>query len=286
MKTTNCFEPSKRIDRNITTPTIKAAILDFSGTTCDPFVIAPAAAFFETFKKNKVPITWEEARKPMGLRKDLHIEKILKMPRVAKEWNKTHGNITNNTLNSLFSDFTKIQNEILVKNSAIIADVPEVIQELKNQNIKIGCTTGFTNEHAKILYDHLEQNGCKLDCFVAGDMVQNGVRPNPFMLFKNMELLDVPSVDSVVKCDDTVGGIGEGLNAGTWTVGIAKWSNYMNINSMQEYHNLDDYSLNKKISHSRKVLLESGPDFVIDDISNLPYVIKLINNKLANNTKK
>jgi beta-phosphoglucomutase-like phosphatase (HAD superfamily) len=37
-------------------------------------VIAPAVAFVEVFKNKGVPISMTEARQPMGLRKDLHIE--------------------------------------------------------------------------------------------------------------------------------------------------------------------------------------------------------------------
>ena len=53
---------------------LKAAILDWSGTTADKYVLAPAVVFYDVFNKHKVPITMEEARGPMGLRKDLHIK--------------------------------------------------------------------------------------------------------------------------------------------------------------------------------------------------------------------
>ena len=58
---------------------IAGLILDFSGTTLDAHVIAPAFSFLEAFAKEGVPISMEEARKPMGLRKDLHILKILEV---------------------------------------------------------------------------------------------------------------------------------------------------------------------------------------------------------------
>ena len=54
--------------------TLKAAILDWSGTTADKYVLAPAVVFYDVFQKHKVPISMEEARAPMGLRKDLHIK--------------------------------------------------------------------------------------------------------------------------------------------------------------------------------------------------------------------
>jgi phosphonoacetaldehyde hydrolase len=45
-------------------------------------VIAPAVVFVQVFKKYGVNISMQEARKPMGLRKDLHIAEILKIPEV------------------------------------------------------------------------------------------------------------------------------------------------------------------------------------------------------------
>ncbi len=57
-----------RVRKQYTGP-LRAAILDWSGTTTDRYVIAPAVVFQEVFKKMDVPITMDEAREPMGLRK-------------------------------------------------------------------------------------------------------------------------------------------------------------------------------------------------------------------------
>jgi hypothetical protein len=38
--------------------------------------------------------------------------------------------------------------------------------------------------------------------------------------------------------DDTVGGIGEGLNAGCWTVALYETSNYMQIDSLEHAKSL------------------------------------------------
>ena len=53
---------------------VQALILDWSGTTADAYVLAPAVVFVEVFKKHGVEISMTEARGPMGLRKDLHIK--------------------------------------------------------------------------------------------------------------------------------------------------------------------------------------------------------------------
>ena len=53
---------------------VKAVILDWSGTTVDAYVIAPAVVFVEVFKKQGVEISMPEVRGPMGLpiERDLH----------------------------------------------------------------------------------------------------------------------------------------------------------------------------------------------------------------------
>ena len=49
------------------------------------------------------------------------------------------------------------------------------------------------------------------------------------MLFKCMELMNINNVRTILKVDDTVSGVEEGLNAGVWTVGISRYSNYMRL---------------------------------------------------------
>ena len=39
---------------------------------------------------------------------------------------------------------------------------------------------------------------------------------------------------SVIKVDDTVSGIEEGINAGCWTVGVYKYGNYVNLSSLKK----------------------------------------------------
>ena len=61
---------------------VKAAILDWSGTVADAYVLAPAVVFVEVFKKQGVEVSMTEARGPMGLRKDLHIKAVTEIPSV------------------------------------------------------------------------------------------------------------------------------------------------------------------------------------------------------------
>ena len=59
---------------------VKAVILDWSGTVADAYVLAPAVVFVQVFGKQDVEISMNEARGPMGLRKDLHIKALTEDP--------------------------------------------------------------------------------------------------------------------------------------------------------------------------------------------------------------
>ena len=101
-------------------------------------------------------------------------------------------------------------------------------------------------------------------------------------LAENLERLGVFPIQSVVKVDDTVGGIGEGLNAGCWTVGLSRYSNYMNINSHEEESRLSDSEITHRNNKSRKTLERAGAHYVVDSIRELPDVCYEINEKLKN----
>ena len=65
--------------------------------------------FYNVFKKHGVPISMEEARLPMGLRKDLHIEQILEIPDVKERWTRIKGHEpTSSDVDTLFEDFFTI----------------------------------------------------------------------------------------------------------------------------------------------------------------------------------
>ena len=72
------------------------------------------------------------------------------------------------------------------------------------------------------------EKGYTVDNLVTPDQVPAG-RPYPYMIYKNMIDLAVPSVDEVVKVGDTITDIKEGLNAKVWTIGVITGSNEMGI---------------------------------------------------------
>ena len=259
---------------------IKACILDWSGTLCDKYVIAPAIVFQQIFDNYGVKVTMDEVRKPMGLRKDLHIkDMLLNNKNIYTRWEQIYGkNPTENDVDKMFKDFVPMQLDCLAEYSKILPNVKETVDILRNEHhLKIGLTTGFTRDMVNVLEKNVNAQGVFLDSTVAGDDVQNGYRPAPHMVYKNLDLLDISPINSVVKVDDTIGGIGEGLNAGCWTVGVSKYSNYMNIDTIEHSEQLSDSELEQRNKISKNILETSGAHYVIDSIVDLPEIIELIN---------
>ena len=276
IKSNYCFS------RNYCGP-LKAAILDWSGTTADKYVIAPAEVFVKVFDKHGVPISMKEARLPMGLRKDLHIKEITKIPEVKKRWEQQYGRAPNdNDVDNMFKDFVPMQLNCLQKYSKLIPGTAYTVHTLRNKyNLKIGSTTGFTEEMVDMLLKEAESQGYKPDSSVAGDTVRNGARPNPHMVYKNLDNLNISPIQSVLKVDDTVGGVGEGLEAGCWTVALSRYSNYMDVDDLEHEQALNQEELEYKHNISRDILLKSGAHYVVDDITKLPAVVEHINHRLS-----
>lgn len=114
-----------------------------------------------------------------------------------------------------------------------------------------------------------------------GDEVVHGARPKPFMVYRNMDLLDVHPIQSVVKVDDTVSGVGEALEAGCWGVGVARYSNYMDIDSLEQEAKLSPEEIDRRTEVSRDILRKAGAHYVIDSIVDLPEVVADINKRLV-----
>ena len=113
----------------------------------------------------------------------------------------------------------------------------------------------------------------------------NGSRPNPHMLYKSLDDMNIAPINAVVKVDDSIEGINEGLNAGCWTVGMAKYSTYMNMNSVEEEETLDEHTMDLKLMKSRDVLSKAGAHYIIDRIEELPEIVADINAQLAKGNK-
>ncbi|ESO98067.1 hypothetical protein LOTGIDRAFT_239110 [Lottia gigantea] len=266
---------------------VQACILDWSGTTADKYVIAPAVVFCRVFQKHKVPITMLEARGPMGLRKDLHIKALTEHEEIRARWHAVHGKYPDQTdVDKLFNDFVPMQLSCIKQYGGLIPGAVNAINRLREDyDCKIGMTTGFLRPMVNILLEEAKKQGFVPDADVAGDEVLHGERPKPYMLYRNLDLLDVHPIQSVVKVDDTVSGVGEAVEAGCWGVGVSRYSNYMNIDSLEHEGQLSVEDIEQRLEYTRKLLVHAGAHYVIDSIAELPDVVDDVNRRLANGEK-
>ena len=261
---------------------VKGLVLDWSGTTADAYVLAPAVVFVEVFSKQNVEISMTEARGPMGLRKDLHIKALTEVPEIKERWKGVHGKYPDQSdVDRMFEDFVPMQLDCLRKYTTLLPHVAELTQKFQKEGIRIGSSTGFVRSMVDILEEDANKQGYTPDASVAGDEVVNGARPKPFMVYRNLDLMDVHPIQSVVKVDDTISGVGEALEAGCWGVGIARYSNYMDINSLEEAESIPEQEVQRRLANTREILQKAGAHYVIDTFDELPQVVEDINQRLS-----
>jgi phosphonoacetaldehyde hydrolase len=282
------MRPGSVILKKITNPyrgRLQAAILDWSGTTVDPYVNSVARPMMEAFKNFGVPITNREARKPMGNKKDIHIRKICEDPNVSKRLKKFVGEGYNvdKVAKHIFEDYSVRQIEWLGR-PEIYKLLPHVKTTVdttrKIYGLTIGSTTGFLGSMQNVLVQKAAEQGYKADTCVASDDVPRA-RPYPDGVMKNLLTLGVDSVGAVVKVDDTKSGIMEGNNAGTYTVGLSRYNNFMG----EQFDNTDDIErmekenpalFRKLLDMSNEHLMEAQPDFIAESFDELTRVYNYI----------
>ena len=261
---------------------VKALVLDWSGTVADAYVLAPAVVFTEVFKKHGVEISMFEARGPMGLRKDLHIKALTEAPEIRHRWKEIKGKDPDQgDVDAMFEDFVPMQLDCLRQYTDLLPGVAEVLQRLQKQGIKLGSTTGFVRSMVDILEEDAKKQGYVPDASVAGDEVEHGARPKPFMVYKNLDMMDVHPIQSVIKVDDTISGIGEALEAGCWGVGVSRYSNYMDVDSLADAESLSDEEMARRLDHTNEILQKAGAHYVIDSLTDIEPVIEDVNRRLA-----
>ena len=264
--------------------TLKAVILDWAGTTVDYGCCAPAAAFIEVFKKQGVTITVEEARAPMGTYKKDHIRIITKMPEVAKRWKTVHDRLPGEEdVETMFREFIPLQVECITRHADLIPGCLDTIEILRARGLKIGSNTGYTREMLEVLSEAARKQGFDPESQVCASDVPKG-RPAPWMSLENMRQLDVYPVETLVKIDDTVVGIEEGLNAGMWTIGIALSGNEMGMTEA-EVAILPEEERSRRLEAAYDKLYRGGSHYVVDTIADILLCIEDMERKLSDGRK-
>lgn len=262
---------------------VVAVIFDWAGTTVDFGSLAPARTLQRVFGEAGVPITEDEARQDMGIAKRDHIAALLALPRVRTEWERVRGReIMPIDLEVLYERFLPLQFECLTRYSTVISGVPEVVEELRRNGIKIGSTTGYTRAMLDLLVDEAARQGYKPDCSFSPEDAGCG-RPHPFMIYAAAVKMQVYPLGGIVKVGDTASDIKEGLNAGVWSVGVAGTGNTIGLSEAQ-FQALNPLDRAGKLQKSRNDLQAAGAHYVVDTLAELKSVISNVEEQLNGKT--
>ena len=259
---------------------LQAVILDWAGTAVDYGSFAPTAVFLRLFESRNVKITADDARSGMGLMKKDHLRTILARPHVAEAWKTVYGRTASeDDIDDLFNDFVPMQMSVLEEFAEPIPGLLDVVQELRDRDMKIGTTTGYLRQMMEVLAPKAKENGYEPDCIVCPDEVPAG-RPLPWMCYENAIQMGVYPMQAIVKVGDTLVDIEEGLNAGMWTVGLSMTGNLLGLkeSEVSALSQQDSITALKKIEDQ---LYQAGAHYVIYGIWDLPGVLDDIEFRLA-----
>ncbi|MBR0558726.1 phosphonoacetaldehyde hydrolase [Neokomagataea anthophila] len=249
-----------------------AVIFDWAGTLIDFGSLAPMQAFVESFSRFNVDITIAEARIPMGMAKRPHIAALLAQPRIQTAWTQTHGAPpTDADIDAVYNDFIPRNIASAASHSTPIPGATHCLQTLREHGLKIGSTTGYTRSIMNAVLPIAAQQGVTVDHLVCAEETPSG-RPSPLMLWHNLIALNIWPAQRVVKVDDTPVGIAEGLNAGTWTVGVALSGNAFG-HSEADIATMSAQDFATKRQAAYDTLREAGAHCVIDTIADLPTAL-------------
>lgn len=263
---------------------LKAVILDWAGTTLDYGCCAPAVVFIEVFERQGVEIAIEEAREPMGAQKKMHIRKITQIPAVAERWQTIHGRPPGEQdVDAMFEQFVPLQIACLADYADLIPGCPEAVDAMRRRGMKIGSTTGYNTEMMAVLQEEAKRRGYEPDSTVCSADVPEG-RPAPWMCLENARRLGIYPMESIVKVDDTIPGIEEGLNAGMWTIGLAKTGNEIGL-SEQEIEALPEELYGRRIERAYRRMYSAGAHYVVDGIGDMLACLDDIESRLARGEK-
>ena len=179
---------------------IKMIVMDWAGTTVDYGCFAPVHAFAKAFEEVGITPTMQEIREPMGLLKMDHIRAMLSMKRIQKAWIAKYQQApTADDVEKIYDIFEKQLLSGLVEYTDPKYGCLECVKWLREQDIRIGSTTGYTHAMMDIVSEEASKKGYEPDALVTPEDVGGKGRPAPYMIFRNMQLLGIEDVRQVIK---------------------------------------------------------------------------------------
>ena len=252
--------------------TFKAAIFDWAGTMIDYGSFAPMGVFVEAFRSFGIDATIAEARAPMGAPKWDHIKTMLSAPRLAAEWDRVHGAApTDADVDRVYEVFVPMNEKVVADYATLVPGAKEMLDDLAARGIKVGSTTGYTRSIMERVFPVAAAQGyTPLNCVCSDDLPEG--RPGPLGMYKCFIDLQVYPPQAVIKVDDTVPGIAEGVAAGCVTVGVTLSGNTAG-KTPEEIAALSEAERDAIREEAGAILRAAGADHIIDTVADLPALI-------------
>ncbi len=259
---------------------VQGIIMDWAGTAVDYGCMAPVHVFLDIFRSKGIEPTMEEVRAPMGLSKWDHIKTMLEMPRIGKSFEESMGrSFADRDVDQMHEEFEPKLLGILHRFAYPIEYVVDVINQLRQDGLKIGATTGYNDAMMNIVASKAAENGYAPDYWLTPDSVNGKGRPYPYMIYANMIRLDMGLPSQVIKVGDTVSDIQEEMNAGVWAVGVVNGSSMLGLTE-EEVNGMEPHTLREHSEAAKQNFIDCGAHYVIEKMSHLPDIIELVNLRL------
>lgn len=265
---------------HVSRPRIRGVIADLAGTWVDKYCLSPECAMKKTLFKHGILVDSSIIRAGMGLSKKTHIESILahikKILENSRNIDLVHKLSLLSTNDTLYMDYLEIQKQVIRRFCTLIPGVLPAVRQLEKQGIKVGFTTGYPKDVTDLIMNEINTRyGVDLSKYgVSSDQVVNGNRPDPFMLYKCMDLMGIQDSKTVVKVGDSMLDILEGKNAGCVTIGVNKYSTHVNYDCKHDVKY--PVLLDKKREAAADMLYDTGADYVVNTFGDIVGMVNKI----------
>jgi phosphonoacetaldehyde hydrolase len=105
-------------------------------------------------------------------------------------------------------------------------------------------------------------------------------RPEPWMALHSAMELRVYPMEAIVKVGDTLVDIAEGLNAGMWTIAVAKTGNGLGL-SQAQVKALSPGELGERLAPVYARMYAAGAHYVVDGVGDVPPLLDEIEARLS-----
>ena len=123
----------------------------------------------------------------------------------------------------------------------------------------------------QIVLDEAKKQDFVPDSAICASDVPKG-RPAPWMIYLTMQELGVFPPESVVSVGDTMPDIESALNAGVWSLGVAKTGNMMGLKE-KEVASLPEDELEKRLASAYETMHRAGAHHVIDGVEDCVEIV-------------